>query len=550
MSSLAQPARSSAWRDLIVSEAVRDRATPWLLFLAALGTRFYHIAANGLRTDEMYSVWMAARPLPDMLRAIVLEGHDATPPTYYVLLHTALSVSWDLWAIRLASVLAGALLVVLAYRLARHLLGYSVALLSGALLVISPFSIEVAQVARAYAVASVLAIGSLYLFVRLRPPTVPQRTVWLYAGVTLAALSTHYLTAVVVMFQNAVVLTLFVFGQLPRRKFVDWIKLQALMGLVALPLLWMALQRLPSAGDGTGQDWLPRPSAAGIVKSLIMWATGDPSFGPATFTLARLASLLVVVALLAVGVYTAWRLWHTQPERRLEVRRAAFVAAAFFGIWGLALGISLVRKVFSDKYFIYLAPLLLILLAWAGLRGRPLLLARGLLIALVVLTGQALVIYYTSPAGEQWREAMAFVRQTSEPGDYVVTTPGYYIRPAIYYLTGQMAPVDYTLARAPIAVLGPGGYAAATAPIDDESGTLPALATVLGSAERIWLVTGYADLDDAWLNWFYDNYQVVGVNKFLGVQVTLLQRQPVAGGLALPRGGGLPLAMPLPAEGY
>jgi hypothetical protein len=355
-----------------------------------------------------------------------------------------------------------------------------------------------------------------------------------------AALVTHYLAGVVVVFQNLLVVGLAATRQLPRRKVVEWFRLQVVLGLVLLPVIWMAVLRAPDSAPGTGQSWLPEPTAAGLAKSLILWGTGDPSYGGAAFTLARLVSLALIVAILALGAFTAWRLWRSQPERRHEVMRIAFVASAFFGIWGLALGVSLVRKIFHEKYFIYLAPLLIILLAWSVLRLRPAVLGQALMVALVGTTSLSLMVYYTSPNGEQWREAMTFVNHQWRSGDYVAMTPGYYVRPVSFYLTGMMAPVDYELARAPVTVFAPQGYEAATTPSDPEV-ILPDIAEVLGPAERIWLVTGYAAFDPARLNWIEANYTQVEARSFLGVRVALYTRTAVQAS-GWPRHGARALA--------
>ena len=520
MNTLAQPGRTQASRSAWAATASWERVLPWLLAGLALITRLVRIDANGLRTDEMYSLWMASRQLPDLLRAIVLEGHDATPPTYYVLLHGMLQVSWELWAIRLVSVLAGAVVVMLTYHLARHLFEARVATVSALLVALTPFSIEVSQVARAYALTAMFTLASLYLFVRLWPAHTPQRRIWAYALVTLLALSTHYLVGVVVVVQNLIVLFLFTLKRLSRRRFLEWIRLQAVMGLVALPLLWMAVQRVPqSTGSTSGQGWLERPNPAGMVKALILWATGDPSYGPAGLTLARAASLLLIVALLALGAWTAWRLWHTRPDQRVEVGRIALVAAVFFGVWGTALGISLVRKIFHEKYFVYLAPLLIILLVWSALRLRPAWLGRGLLAALTGLMGLALFVFYSSPNGEQWREAMAYVNEQRQPGDFVVTAPGYYVRPAGYYLEERLPGADYVLAHAPFALVVPSGYLAADYPADERD--LPDVDVAAEPAERLWLVTGYNPLEPGQLNWFYEDYVVISERSFLGVKVIL-----------------------------
>jgi 4-amino-4-deoxy-L-arabinose transferase-like glycosyltransferase len=530
VSSLAPTDRAAWARDLPLPAAVRRSAVPALIVLLALVLRLFHVEANGLRTDEMYSVWMANRPLPEMLSAIVLEGHDATPPVYYALLHGMLQVSTALWAIRLVSILAGAAMVWATYALAGQLLGARVAAVSALLLAVSPFSIEISQVARAYALTGALVIASLYCLVRLRAAHTPARYAWLFGLLTLAALATHYLAALVLVVENAIVFALAAARRLPRRKVLDWVKLQAVLGLLALPLAWMALQRVPNAPEGSGQSWLEGASVAVAIKSLIFYGTGDPSYGPTGLTLPRLASLAVIGGLLALGAWQAWRLWRSRPEARVEAGRVAFVAALFFGVWGLALGVSFVRPIFHQKYFLFLEPLLLILLVWAGLRLQPAVLGRGLLAGLAALTGLALGVYFTSPNGEQWREAMAHVRQAAEPGDYVVAAPGYYIRPISFYLRDEIPAPDYSVLRAPFVLIGPEGYRSADDAVEDRG--LPDIDAAASQADRVWLVTGYAELDPERLSWFFEDYTVVERREYLGVTVVLGDRPDTASGAA------------------
>jgi hypothetical protein len=114
---------------------------------------------------------------------------------------------------------------------------------------------------------------------------------------------------------------------------------------------------------------------------------------------------------------------------------------------------------------------------------------------------------------------MAYVNEQREPGDYVVTTPGFYIRPVSYYLAGELPLAEVTLARAPFALTGPAGYVAADYAGDDRN--LPDVDVAVDAAERVWLVTGYNPLAEDQLDWFYAEYVVVSEREFLGVQVVL-----------------------------
>ncbi|MBI4300259.1 MAG: glycosyltransferase family 39 protein [Chloroflexi bacterium] len=153
------------------AEIAWTQAPAWLIVspLVLLGAvlRFYRIESNGLNLDEAWSLWMVKHSTVDIVRKIWFESGDATPPTYYVLLHGFISLGDGLVALRALSVIAGALTVWLVFRLAADLFGPRAAALSAFLVAIAPLQIEYSQEARAYALAQLLDVLSLYFLARL-----------------------------------------------------------------------------------------------------------------------------------------------------------------------------------------------------------------------------------------------------------------------------------------------------------------------------------------------------------------------------------------------
>jgi mannosyltransferase len=521
MNDLAYGNRASRLSLAFLSEGLWQRSAALVLSLVGLLTRLYHVGANGYRSDETYSLWMAGHSLPGLFRTIIVDGRDATPPMYDVLLHLFMQVSSEPWAVRFISVIAGAASVWLAFELARELFDFKIAILSGLLMAISPFSIEYAQVARTYALTGLFTLASIYLFTRLNSPRVKPVTVLLYVICTWAALSTHYLAAVAVVFENLIVVVLLAARRLPWRNAWRWFVVQFAIAISAVPLIWLALPRTSSS---TGQSWLAKPTLAGMIRTTILWGTGDPSYGPSSFTFARLASLLVIVGVVGLGALAAWRLWQARGDGHQDLVKAGFVAAAAFVPWVLALAISLFRPIFDDKYLLFAVPFWLILFAWSVTRIRPALLGNGLLAALLLLTALSLGIYYTSPAGEQWREAMAYLDHERQPQDYVVVAPGYYVLPAAFYLVGVIAPYEnQPRGGAAVAVFDP-TQLTTPKPVPNTY-DVPGAEKALGSAQRIWLVTGYQAPDHAWLAWFAQNYTEVDRHAWLGVVAILGERK-------------------------
>jgi len=79
--------------------------------LVAFALRTYLLGATNLWWDEAYSVWLARRPLTELLRTTAFDVH---PPLYYVLLRGWMELAGDSeFSLRYLSVAGGVLTVVL-----------------------------------------------------------------------------------------------------------------------------------------------------------------------------------------------------------------------------------------------------------------------------------------------------------------------------------------------------------------------------------------------------------------------------------------------------
>jgi len=142
---------------------------------------------------------MARLPLLSMFDA---TAHDVHPPLYYTLLHVWRLLTGDSeFALRALSVLAGTLLLPVAYRLVRALAGAPAALSVVLLLSLSRVLIWYSQEIRFYSLAPLLALASLALAHRLWRAGGWRN--WLgYIAVTAAGLLTLYLFNGVLIAEN------------------------------------------------------------------------------------------------------------------------------------------------------------------------------------------------------------------------------------------------------------------------------------------------------------------------------------------------------------
>jgi len=168
----------------------------------------------------------------------VLKRNVHLPAYFYFMHYWILSFGHSEFALRLPSVVFGALAVLTLFYLGTELFGLSVGVLSALLLALSPDQIYFSQQARMYPLLVLLAISSSYLLVLAKRR--PEAT-WIYlfyASISTAGLYTHYEYAFCLAAQVAYVW----FGSsLGRTKLSHWLIVYAAIATAFLPWIFITL---------------------------------------------------------------------------------------------------------------------------------------------------------------------------------------------------------------------------------------------------------------------------------------------------------------------
>lgn len=514
----------------MVADSATDRKSQWVtldqrqraallgLSVTLLGAclRVLRISANGYSLDETWSIWMARHDAARIVQLIMVEGGDATPPTFYLLLRMLVQFGEHPIFVRGVSVLAGSLTVLLTFIMARKLFDTHVATLSGLFVAMAPLHITYSQVARAYVLSALWALASLYFFSRILFER-ERWGLWLgFVATSALALWTFYLTFLIIAYENAYILVRWLRKKATPSTILRWILSQVVLAALCVPVLLMMLSKTQS----TGQSWLTKPGLGAIAKGLILYTTGDPSYGPTGLTLARVASLALVAAVALLGLWLLFR--PPQSEHSAgDLERVTFVAGAFLAPWILALAISQVRVIYKEKYLLYVMPPLLIVGAWVLSRSRPRILARLLLLALVGIMLSALFVFYTEPFGEQWREAVAYIQNSPTSEAPVVLAPGYYYRPFLYYYNSSTFPDLGNINTVPAVFIEHGECHILE--FSSVSPSTDAMKSRLASGNDIWLVSGYAPVDPQVTEFIRHRFEPVRTVDLVGVQLQLLK---------------------------
>jgi mannosyltransferase len=403
----------------------------------ALGLRLYHLGMRSVWADEGSAWTAAAASLGALVRRCA--EREESPPLYYLLTSLALRFGQGEFQLRLVSALASVLLVWVTYRFARLFAGRGEATFAAALCAVSPFQLMYAQEARAYMLVALFWLGSLYLFARAVVQDRPRA--WLpYVLVSALGLWTQSIALLGTGVQACVVLA----SPAARRRLVPWLLAQ--LAVAALFLPWVAWSWGRGAGLGETHWYISAPGPHGlaqVVRALFVSpgpiVTPEPgttlpglaSWMPRPLAWLLLAGLVAVPFARALGGLAAAA--PRGPALRLTLAGLLLPPAA-------VLAVSPWVPLWLPRFFVFLSPLVAVLLAHgvARLRPRALGTAWGALLVALYLFGVA--HYDRDQSKEDWRGVVAHVAATSAPGRTCALVL-FDVDPFAYYGSRRAAPL-------------------------------------------------------------------------------------------------------------
>lgn len=510
----ARSGRSAPAPDRIETQTVR---LPLWLALAGIvalasGLRSILLARNSFWYDE---AWVASlMQLRWQEIAPVLAGTDVHPPLYFYLMKAWVGLAGTTEvALRLPSVFASVVSVLLAYFIMRRVAPEPVSLLGAFLVGLSPFDIMAGREARMYAVLEALALGAtLAMILSVERGGVVR---WAGYGMLAAAVAyTHYL-GIIVLAAHGLWVAFF-----ERRHFRAWAL--AMSGAVLLYAPWIPSLWHQSVTNEYHETWYRHAVGLSDLTALLgLFAFGGSLFGmPGYFlggTLAPVLQWLVVLPFLAV-------VWRGVAALSSDRRGLALLGVCLALPIGAIFLISLLKPLFYARWFSFLVPFyaMFVALGLAELAGRIRASRRVVLAALTagVLSCSVPVLarYYFDPGYRpyQWRAAAALVRAEAQPQDAIVYVHSAAAIAFLYYFHERHPSLILTPVEALGASAGP-GFTAARA------------RALAGRYPRVWLIATVpfdARMQQRLLPALRGAFQFGGVHDFRGVWVTRLEAKP------------------------
>jgi uncharacterized membrane protein/O-antigen/teichoic acid export membrane protein len=403
----------------------------------ALGVAVRFVIPRGLWLDEATSVDQARMGYLAMLHN--LRTTDVHPPGYFTLLWASVRVfgSGEL-AVRLPSIIPGALVIPALYLLGREAYDRRTGVIAAVAGSVAPIMVWYSQEARMYALLMLLGVLALWAQVRILKRGGVSGWV-VYAGASAAMAWTQYFG----LFQIAVQQVVFVAVIVARRRrgdpvrplLIGWAATAAVIGLALVPLFAFAHQQF--VVNQTGGKGFGGPQQAGNAAALTHNQLGVYSAVAnliwAVWGYHSNAALALLAALWPLGMLFAVGLLGRRPRTETLLLAAAIVvpAALLF-----ALG-SVKQNLFDIRYLSTAVPALFVLLArmLAGIPRRIWVSGLATVLFTTTLLAGLLDQQYngSNPRTYDFRGAVHLVDARLHPGDTLVYAPADIREVVAYY---------------------------------------------------------------------------------------------------------------------
>jgi hypothetical protein len=197
----------------------------------------------------------------------------------------------------------------------------------------------------------------------------------------------------------------------------------AIQAAAAVPLAAWIVVLWRREGQFFGIGWIPEPSLSDLLGTLVNFTVGYtvPLEGW------KIAAALIC---LAFGIGGMWATWRDGQAKSLAALWALLPAL-------LALGLSVRRPVYMDRFLLLSLPAVLLLVS-SGIGGLGRRLALPVAVILIATTGLAAAhfVFWPGQTREQWRDAAAALERAG-PGEAIVVRVLQMIVPLSYYYHGS-----------------------------------------------------------------------------------------------------------------
>jgi mannosyltransferase len=434
-----------------------------ILLLTAL-LRLYHLGAEDLWLDEIYTVQRAVTPWAD-IQLSQLEPRDVLHFTFdFLIMHFWTKLGTTPVLIRLLSVIVGIGSIFVLYLVGKKLFNETIGLFSTLLFSLSSYHIYYSQEACAYAFQLFMILSLVYFYLQA-----VDKSNWGYwvlvTFISLFAIALREFSVFSWLALNCYFLVRLVIIRKHKTYFriVPWLITQGSILIVCLLALLIYFMR---PGADTYGSWVPQPVLADIGKSLALF-----SLGWEYWRLPDFLQYLVIPIFLFTFIFALLKVNQESKILKIfsiETNSGALLCGSLILIPALLFFLISLKKpiLFPYRYIIIMLPFFYLLIGYgvSKLPSKTLAFAGMVIMLLGMLIG--LYEHYTTIRKIPWSQVAQVLEQQGKPDDIILITPEYWSVPLDYYLESpmQIQPI-----------------------LDDRD--IPKISRVINNHSRVWMIT-------------------------------------------------------------
>jgi mannosyltransferase len=475
-------ARKAGWTGTLALRAVLPLIG---VFVVGAALRIYDLGGESLWTDEGFTLWLSRQSVGRVIS--VASAWEYASALYYLFVHASVVAFGPTeFAIRLPSLLCSLVVLLTTYKIGAELFDSATGVVAALFTALSAFMVRYAQEGRSHMLFAMLALLSLYLYIRMiRDGGWGIRSAYVVVGATLVY--AHAYSVFVLAAQALHFLSWRLLGGRPLGvNVVTWAGIHVVLGVVTLPQLLVYLNRGETVA--AGELWILPPRLRELPLAVETYA-GSPVLA------------VLFVALLLLGFVT-WRVlegrlsWRDLPgsleSYRVALRLTNLAPGYLLLLWiGVLVGAPFVMSrlgtpIFQVKYTLPASAAFYILAA-AGVNALRLAWLRTLaLVVIGVLMLFSVQAYYRTVLKPPWREIVPQIEAAAQPGDVLVFHAGF-LQELLYDHYSRRPELE----RIPFVARD---ISTISTPVTDEA--LGELTARLAGRDRIFLVLSHASPRD------------------------------------------------------
>jgi uncharacterized membrane protein len=364
--------------------------------------RLWGLYAESAWIDEAYSIVLSKYTVSEIIKGTAADQH---PPLYYLILHFWMKVGDGVNHARLLSVIIGLFGVTQTLVFFKSLGGYTIGLLSGILIALSPMHIWFSQEARMYIFLSYFTIGATHM---LWKGINDNRFRWwfLYSLFCLLALYTQYFSIFIIVAHGSWIITEY-FCKKTSSLIINWLGSSAIVGLLFSPWLPIVIDQ----SKNHVLTWITTPSLAQIRDVFLRIVIGVSVLGVPEY--GRSIILLFLIVFFSITFF------HFSNSTRKDYSFLAFMSILPFLIITF---VSFFYPIFQYKQFIIILIPIIAFISFNIIYGKKF--WNLSLLFFVLFFSMTSVIYQAiSITKDNWEDATYYLQDHIEENDVIFGNP-------------------------------------------------------------------------------------------------------------------------------